>query len=51
MPLEWYLGVAGVLVLTLLGRRSPEPQRTLLWLFAFVLGLLVFIGLAQQITP
>lgn len=51
MPLEWYLSVAVLIVLTLWGRRSAEPQRTVIWIFAFVIGLLTFIGWAQVAMP
>lgn len=50
VQVEWAVQVVAVLVLTVFGRRAPEPQQSLIYFAAFVIGLILVASVGRAIV-
>lgn len=49
MQVEWAAEVVAVIVLTVIGRSAPEPQQSLIYFVAFVIGLILVASVGRAI--
>lgn len=50
MQAEWAVELLAVIVLSVLGRNAPEPQQSLIYFAAFVIGLILVASVGRAIA-